>query len=178
MYQSPEQFMQFGKSSLEAALSLANITLQGTERLVGLQLKTAKEALDESIKSAKALSDVKNVQDLMSLQSTSAQPSLEKAVAYSRSLYEVAAETQTQISKVFEDRMSRVSGELVAAMDKAVKTAPAGSETAVAAFKSAVAAANTAYDTLSKVAREATEMAVNSASAQAAKVAAAKKKTH
>lgn len=177
MYQSPEQFLQFGKSSLEAALSLANITLQSTERLVGLQLKTAKEALDESIKNAKALSDVKNPQELMNLQST-AQPNLEKAVAYSRSLYEVAAETQTQISKVLEERMSKVSSDFVAAMDKAVKTAPAGSENAVAAFKSAIAAANTAYDTLTKVTREATEMAVNSASAQAAKTAAAKKKTH
>jgi len=178
MYQSPEQFVQFGKSSLEAALSLANITLQSTERLVGLQLKTAKEALDESIKSAKALSDVKNVQDFLSIQSTTAQPSLEKAVAYSRSLYEVAAETQTQITKVIEDRFSKVSGELVAAMDKAVKTAPAGSETAIAAFKSAITAANTAYDTFSKVARDATDLAVNTASAQAAKVAAAKKKAH
>lgn len=178
MYQSPEQFMQFGKSSLEAALSLANITLQSTERLVGLQMKTVKEALDESIKSAKALSDVKNVQDLMSLQSSAAQPSLDKVVAYSKSVYEVAAETQNQISKVLEDRMSKVSGEIVAAMDKAVKTAPAGSEAAVAAFKSAVAAANTAYDTISKVSREATDLAMNNATVQAAKVAAAKKKTH
>jgi len=178
MYQSPEQFMQLGKSSVEAALSLATITLQSTERLVGLQMKTAKEALDESIKTAKALTDVKNVQELLSFQSTAAQPSMDKVVAYSRSLYEVAAETQTQISKVFEERMSKVSGELVAAMDKAVKTAPAGSETAIAAFKSAVAAASTAYDTMSKVAREAADMAMNNASAQAAKVAAAKKKTH
>jgi phasin family protein len=169
MYQSPEQFMQFGKSSLEAALSLANITLQGTERLVGLQLKTAKEALDESIRSAKALSDIKNVQELMSLQSTAAQPNMEKAMAYSRSVYEVAADTQTKINKVLEDRMSKVGGELVAAVDKAVKTAPAGSETAVAAFKSAVAAASTAYDTMTKVAREATDLAVNSATTQAAK---------
>lgn len=178
MYQPPEQFMQFGKSSLEAALSLANITLQGTERLVGLQLKTAKEALDESIRSAKALSDVRNVQELINLQSTTAQPNLEKVMAYSRSLYEVAAETQTQLSKLLEERMSKVSGDLVAAMDKAVKTAPAGSETAVAAFKSAVAAASTAYDTMSKVAREATDLAINNATAQAAKAAAAKKKAH
>ena len=178
MYQSPEQFMQFGKSSLEAALSLANITLQSTERLVGLQMKTVKDALDESIKSAKALSDVKNVQDLMSLQSTTAQPSLEKVVEYSKSVYEVAADTQPQINKVLEDRMTKVSGEIVAAIDKAAKTAPAGSEAAVAAFKSAFAAANTAYDTLSKVSREAADMAVNNVSAQAAKVAAAKKKAH
>jgi phasin family protein len=141
-------------------------------------MKTVKDALDESIKSAKALSDVKNVQDLMSLQSTTAQPSLEKAVAYSKSVYEVAADTQSQINKVMEDRMAKVSGEIVAAIDNAVKTAPAGSEAAVAAFKSAVAAANTAYDTLSKVSREAADMAMNNASAQAAKVVAAKKKAH
>jgi hypothetical protein len=77
-----------------------------------------------------------------------------------------------------EDRMAKVSGEIVAAIDNAVKTAPAGSEAAVAAFKSAVAAANTAYDTLSKVSREAADMAMNNASAQAAKVVAAKKKAH
>jgi phasin family protein len=178
MYQSPEQFMQFGKSSLEAALSLANITLQSTERLIGLQLNTVKEALDESITRAKALSEVKNVQELMSLQSGTAQPNLEKVLAYSRSVYEVAADAQTQINKVMEERIGKMTGEVMAAVDKAVQTAPAGSEAAVAAFKSAVTAANTAYDTLSKVSREAADLAMNNATAQAAKAAAAKRKTH
>jgi len=176
MYQSPEQFMQLGKSSIEAALSVANITLQGAERLVGLQLKTAKEALDEGMRSAKALSDVKNVQDLIALQSTTAQPGIEKALAYSRSLYEVASETQSQINKVLEDRMAKVSGEFVAAMDKAVKNAPAGSESAMAAFKSAVAAASSAYETMTKVARDAADVAVSNTAAQASKMA--KKKAH
>lgn len=176
MYQSPEQFMQLGKSSIEAALSVANITLQGAERLVGLQLKTAKEALDEGMRSAKALSDVKNVQDLIALQSTSTQPGIEKAIAYSRSLYEVASETQSQINKVLEDRMAKVGGEFVTAMDKAVKNAPAGSESALAAFKSAVAAASTAYETMTKVARDAADVAVSNTAAHAAKTT--KKKSH
>ena len=176
MYQSPDQFMQLGKSSIEAALSLANITLQGAERLVGLQLKTAKEALDEGMRNAKALSDVKSMQDLIALQS-SAQPGIEKALAYSRSVYEVASETQSQINKVLEDRMAKVSGEFVAAVDKAVKNAPAGSESALAAFKSAVAAANTAYESMSKVARDAADVAVSNAATHAAK-ASAKKKAH
>ncbi|RPI47118.1 MAG: phasin family protein [Betaproteobacteria bacterium] len=176
MYQSPEQFMQLGKSSIEAALSVANITLQGAERLVGLQLKTAKAALDEGMRSARALSDVKSVQELIALQSTTAQPGIEKALAYSRSLYEVASETQSQINKVLEDRMAKVSGEFVAAMDKAVKNAPAGSETAFAAFRSAVAAANTAYEAMSKVARDAADVAVSNTAAHAAK--AAKKRAH
>ena len=175
MYQAPDQFVQFSKSSIEAALTFANITIQSTERLMDLQMKTAKDALDQSMKSAKALSDVKSVQDLVALQSTAAQPSIEKALAYSRSFYEVASDAQVRINKLLEARMSALSGDLVAAMDKAVKTAPAGSESAFAAFKSALAAANSAYDTVSRVTREATNLAANAA-AQPAK--AAKKKAH
>jgi phasin family protein len=176
MYQAPEQFVQFSKSSLEAALTLANITLQSTERLMDLQLKTAKEALDQSMKSAKALSDVKNVQDFVALQSASTQPGMEKVMEYSRTLYEVASDAQSRINKVMEARMAEFSGDFMAAVDKAVKTAPAGSETAFAAFKSAMAAANTAYDTMSRAARHATDTAASNAVAQVAKVA--KKKSH
>lgn len=177
MYQAPDQFMQFGKSSIEAALNVANITLQGTERLLDLNLKAAKDALDQSMRSAKALAEAKNVQDLFSVQS-SAQPNLQQVLAYSRSLYEVAAQTQTQLNRVLEERMAKVSGELVAAVDKAVKAAPAGSESAFAAFKSALAAANTAYDTVSKVARETAEVAVNNATQSAPAARPAKKKSH
>lgn len=179
MYQAPEQFVQFSKSSLEAALTLANITLQSTERLMGLQLKTAKEALDQSMKSAKALSDVRNVQDLVALQSVATQPGMEKVMEYSRTLYEVASDTQARINKVMEARMAEFSGDFMAAVDKAVKTAPAGSETAFAAFKSAMAAANSAYDTMSRAARQATDAAASNAVAQVAQVAkVAKKKSH
>jgi hypothetical protein len=44
-------------------------------------------------------------------------------------------------------------------LDKLAKNAPAGSDVAVAAVKSALAAANTAYDSVSKAARQATELA-------------------
>jgi len=175
MYQAPEQFVLLGKSSIEAALTLANITLHSTERLMDIQLKSAKGALDQGIRSAKALSDVKNVQDLIALQSTSTQPSIETALSYSRSLYEVASDAQTRINKVVEARISEISGELITAMDKAVKSAPAGSEPALAAFKSAIATANTAYDRMTRAAYQAGDLAANNATVAAAKPA--KKKT-
>lgn len=172
MYQAPEQLMHLSKSNIEAALSLANITLQSAERLVDLNLKTAKEALDQSLRSAKAFSEAKNVQEIVNLQSTSAQPSLEKAMAYSRCLYEVAAETQSRISKVLEGRLAELNGNLMTAVDEAIKSAPAGSENAFTAFKSAVAAANSAYETLAR----ATQPTAANTVPQAAK--SAKKKTH
>ncbi|MNC91995.1 hypothetical protein D3C83_83480 [compost metagenome] len=43
---------------------------------------------------------------------------------------------------------------MVATLDKMVKTAPAGSEVGIAALKSGIAAVNSAYDNLSKVAKQ------------------------
>ena len=94
MSQSPESFVQFGKSNFQAALTVAGITLQSTERLVDLQMKSAKEVLEQGLRNVRALSDVKNVQDFVALQSKAAQPSLEKALAYSRDVYAVATEAQ------------------------------------------------------------------------------------
>jgi len=180
MYQTPDRFMQIGKSSIEAALTVANITLQSTERLLDLNLKTAKEALDESMRSARALTEAKNVQDMVALQSTAAQPGLDKAIAYSRSVYEVATQAQTELNKLIEAQMAQVNGELIAALDNAAKTAPAGSEPAFAAFKSAMAMASTAYDTFTKVARQAADSAVSNGSNAAAQMVrgGTKKRAH
>jgi phasin family protein len=176
MSQAPEQFVQLSKSSIQAALTLADITLQSAERLMDIQLKSGKDALDHGLRNAKALSDVKNVQDLIALQSTATQPSIEKALSYSRSVYEVASDAQTRINKVIEARISELSGEMIAAMDKAVKSAPAGSETALAAFKSAIAATNNVYDSMTRAAHQASDRAANKVAGTTTKPT--KKKAH
>ena len=145
MIQTPEPLVQFGTSNIEAVLTVADITLRSAERLLDLQLKTAKEALAEGVRNAQAISDAKNVQDIVALQSRAAQPSLEKALAYSRDVYAVASDAQARIGKVLETCMSELSTEIMTAMDQAAKTAP-GSDAALAAFKSAFAAANNATE--------------------------------
>lgn len=179
MEQTPDRLIQLGKSSIEAALTMANITLQSTERLLDLNLKTAKEALDESMRNAKALTEAKNVQDFVALQSNAARPGIDKAIAYSRGVYEVASQAQTELNKLVEARMAEVNEGFMTALDKAAKAAPAGSEPAFAAFKSAVAMANSAYDTFTKVARQAADTAVNTGSQVAAQaVKNGRKKAH
>jgi phasin family protein len=179
MDQTSDRFLQLGKSSIEAALTVANITLQSTERLLDLNLKTAKEALDESLRSAKSLTEAKNVQDFVALQSNAAQPGIGKALAYSRSVYEVATQAQSELNKLVEARVSQANEELISALDKAARSAPAGSAPAFAAFKSAIIMASNAYDTFSKVARQAADTAVNNGSQVAAQMAKnGRKKSH
>ena len=85
--------------------------------------------------------------------------SLEKAIAYSKSVYEVATGANAELSKVAERRVAEWNESFVNLLDKVSKNAPAGSDVAVAAVKSMIAAANSAYDNMTKVAKQATEIA-------------------
>lgn len=166
MYTVPEQLIAANKENLESFISLAGIMFVSTEKLIDLNVKTAKAAFADAAKTAKSLSGAKDVQELTDVQTTFVQPAADKFTAYGRGVYAVASETQADLTKFFEERIGELNKNFVTALDKAAKSAPAGSDVAVAAVKSAVAAANQAYDVFSKASRqvvEATEATVSGA---------------
>ena len=87
------------------------------------------------------------------------QPLAEKAAAYSRHLYDIASGTSTEFTKAFEGKVAESQAQFAALVDNAAKNAPAGSETAVAMMKSAVAAANNAFESVQKAVKQASDVA-------------------
>ena len=173
MYATPEQLNATSKANIEALLTLANTAFASAERLAALNLNTARTMLEDSVANAKTLFGVKDIQELANVQSSLAQPSLEKAIAYSRGVYEIATQTQDELSKVFEAQFAELNKNVSSVLDKAAKNAPAGSDVAVAAVKSAIAAANSAYDSMTKAAKQVAEIAeANVAAATSATVKA------
>jgi len=171
---TPEQIAATNKAGVEALLSLANSQFSALERLSALNSNATKSAFEEAVGHAKALLNAKDVQEFVNLNSAAAQPALEKAVAYSRSVYEVASQSQGEIVKFVEAQAAEFNKNLAGLLDKFSKNAPAGSDVAVAAVKSALAAANSAYDSFNKVAKQATEIA----EANFAAATTAAKETH
>ena len=173
MYNTPEQVSAASKANVESLLTMANTAFASAERLAALNLNTARNLLEDTVAGAKALMGAKDVQELMNIQASLAQPTVEKAIAYSRSIYEIASQTQEELTKVFEAQFAEANKTMTTALDKAVKNAPAGSDVAVAAVKSAIAAANSAYDSMSKAAKQVAEIAeANVAAATSATVKA------
>lgn len=157
MYQTPEQLVAINKANLEVAMKFAGVALQGAERILDLQLKAARTAFADSVENAKTIGAVKDLQQLAALKDSMAQPTIEKATAYAKSVYDVTTATQAEFGKLLEEQVSEFNKQVVTALDKMVKTAPAGSEVGIAALKSGIAAVNSAYDNVSKVAKQFTE---------------------
>jgi phasin family protein len=106
-----------------------------------------------------AVLSVKDAQELLALQASLFQPLAEKAVAYNRHLYEIATGTGAEFHGHVESKMADAQKAFHAIVDNAAKNAPAGTEAAVAAFKTAVSAGNNALETVQKAVKQATEVA-------------------
>jgi phasin family protein len=124
-----------------------------------LNLTASKAAMSESAEYAKAVLSVKDAQELLTLQSGLMQPLAEKTAAYSRHLYDIASGSSAEFGKAVEEQAADAQKKFMGLVDTASKNAPAGSETAVAVMKSAVAAANNALESVQKAVKQATEVA-------------------
>ena len=158
-FNAPEQLVAAGKAQLDQLQSSAEAAIARSERLAALNLETARAVLAEGAANSKALLDAKDPQELIKLQSALAQPMVDKAVAYARGAYQIASEGQSEASKLFETQVAELNQSLASALEQAQKSAPAGSEPAFEAAKSMMAAANNAYDAMSKAAKQAAETA-------------------
>ena len=154
-----EQMMTAHKSNVEILIGLTGKAFEGVEKLVELNLQVAKAAMSEVADTAKAALSVKDAQELLALQAGLLQPVAEKAAAYSRHLYDIATSTSAEVGIVAEATTADAQKQFMTLVDTAVKNAPAGSENVVALVKSAVAAANNAFDGVQKATKQATDVA-------------------
>jgi len=154
LFNVPEDVTSQAKANFEQALRFTETATQATEKLFELNVQTAKAASADVVSQIKALTSVKDVQELASLQTSFAQANAEKAVGYARAVYGWATEMQGEVSKLVETQVAEINKNVVEAIDRAAKSAPTGSEFAFAALKSALTAANQAYDVMSKAGKQ------------------------
>jgi phasin family protein len=156
---TPEQLMAAHKANIETLFGLTQKAFEGVEKLVELNVQATKAALAETANHAQAVLAVKDAQELLALQAGMVQPLAEKTAAYSRHLYDIATAAGADIGKTIEGQAAEAQKKFVGLVDSASTNAPAGSEAAVAMMKSAVTAANTAYESVQKVVKQASDMA-------------------
>ena len=154
-----EQIMASHKANIETLFGLTHKAFEGVEKLVELNMQATKAALAETANHAQAVMGAKDAQEFMALQAGMVQPLAEKTAAYSRHLYDIASAAGADLGKTFEGQAAEAQQKLAGMMDSAAKNAPAGSETTVAVMKSAVAAANNAFESMQKAVKQASDMA-------------------
>jgi phasin family protein len=172
MSKAPETLNELNHKAAEAALRLTQLSIEQGERLMKLQMDALRAMLDDSMKGARSLMEARDPQQWGALQQKAMQEMLARMTEYSRSVQDIAGRTQKEIGELAESRASAMHAQFQTMVDELAKSAPPGSEAAVAAMKQSLATAKSLAETLTKSAQQmakSAESAIKAASEAAVK---------
>ncbi|MFS8980131.1 TIGR01841 family phasin [Cupriavidus necator] len=155
----PEQFAAAQAASFDILAGLTSKALDSLQKVAELNLQTMKSTLAESQDSTRKAFAATDPGERLALQASLMQPAAEKAQAYGRQLIEIAEATRADFAKVAEAQYAENKRLMQEFIDGTTKGAPAGSEAAMAAWKSALAATTSLYEAMQQTATHAVEVA-------------------
>lgn len=158
MYGIPEQLVAFNKSNIHAFLDYAHLAAESAEKLIQFQYKTSQAAFAETVTNVRALAAAKDPQEFSSIATSIAQPAAENTAAYAKHVQSLITEVQGEFAKFFDTQVNELNKRVTTLVEQASKAAPGGSDVAVNAVKSALSAANQAYDAATKAGKQFVEM--------------------
>ncbi|WP_309683622.1 phasin family protein [Polaromonas sp.] len=176
MNNTAEQFIATNQANLQTLEGLTTQAFAGVEKLVELNMQASKALLGESFSHMQAVLGAKNPQEFLALQSASLKPLAEKSAAFFQHIQAIASGSSAEFTKTVEAKTAEAQNAFSDAVENLAKHAPAGSESAVAAFKSALTAGQSAVESAQTSAKKAVEAAQSNFTAAATQAVDAVKK--
>ena len=176
MNNTAEQFIATNKANLQALEGLTTQAFAGIEKLVELNMTASKALFGESFSHIQDLLAAKDAQELLALQSGVLKPLAEKSAAYVQHVQAIVVGSGAELSKTVEAKTVEAQKAFNGALESLAKNAPAGTESAVAAFKSAMTAGQNAVESAQTSAKKAVEVAQSNFKAAATQTVDAVKK--
>ncbi|MFM0324669.1 TIGR01841 family phasin [Caballeronia glebae] len=164
---APENVIASQKAGVDTTFGLAAQVVGGFEKLVDLNVRTVRTALDEhQALIARSLS-VRDPQEFFALQNQNLQDGAQRVQAYWRGVYEIAAGVRGGYLEAAQDQIEKSQRNVQAFVESLASNAPVGSEAVVTAWRTAIDAAtesaNSAYEAAKKAAKQVVEAAQNDA---------------
>jgi len=164
-----EQLAAWNQAAYDTAMSYARASLASAEQLLRLNLETARATLDQASRATRDLMSVSDPQQFVQARTKLAQDNMQQAAAYAQSVYAIVSQAQREMSKLFEDQISRISKDMTAGAASLGKDAP-GSELQSAALKSTLAASSAMMESLNQATRQFAELSESTMKAAAAQM--------
>jgi phasin family protein len=152
-----DQFTAANEAAINQFAHFAQLSLANLEKFAAIGLDAARDSVEQATAHAASLAGAKDVHEVIALNSAALEPVMKRAYAYSRTVYETAAETNAEVKKVIEKQAAELNKSAATSLEEAFKYAPAGSEAYVGNVKSAMAAAQNAYENLASINKQLVE---------------------
>ena len=166
-----EQFSELHRKNMEAAMRMAQLSIENSQRIMALQTELAKEMFQSGVENAKAQSTARDPQSMMQLRTQYAQETTQRMVAAAQQIAEISNGARAEFARLVTEQLASGSQDMTESMQAFMKNLPGQTPNMMESFQQAIATANQAFEQISKA-----STAAMSSVGDAVKKTAAKRK--
>jgi phasin family protein len=150
MATKPEHVSEIHSKNMEAAMRLAQLSIDNSQRIMALQTELAKTLFDESVANAKALTSVTDPQQAIALRTQYAQDTSQKMMAAAQKIAEIGNDARSEFSRLLTEQLASGSQDLIESFQSFFKSVPAQSPNVMEVMQQAMSTANSAFEQMVK----------------------------
>ncbi|KAF0166101.1 MAG: phasin family protein [Rhodocyclaceae bacterium] len=145
-----EQFSELHRKNMEAAMRMAQLSIENSQRIMALQSELAKEMFQSGVENAKAQTGARDPQAMMQLRTQYAQETTQRMVAAAQQIAEISNSARSEFARLVTEQLASGSQEMTEAMQTFMKSLPGQTPNMMESFQQAIATANQAFEQISK----------------------------
>ncbi|MDR2001371.1 MAG: phasin family protein [Zoogloeaceae bacterium] len=146
------EFSEIQRKNMEAAMRLAQISIDNSQRIMELQTQLAKELFENSVEQAQLQGNAKDAQDLVRLRTRYAQETTQKLIATAQQVAEIGNSARVEFSRLLTEQLAAGSQDIVDAFQSFFKALPGQNASTLETMQAAMANANNAFEQMRKLA--------------------------
>ncbi|MDP2792624.1 MAG: phasin family protein [Sulfurisoma sp.] len=150
MTEKIEQFSELHRKNMEAAMRLAQLSIENSQKIMALQSELARELFQNTVENAKAQSSIDAPRDVLTLRTQYAQETARQMMETARKIAEVGNEVRTEFSRMLTEQLASGSHDLMESFQSFFKTLPGQNANVLENMQQAMATANSAFDQIAK----------------------------
>lgn len=157
----PEPTTEMQKKNLDAAMHLAQLTLENAQRIAEVQVETARQIFEDSMNGLRAMTEARDTRAAMETRNQLAQACGEHIMSGTRKIADLATATQTEIGRVMSQQIATGSAGIVDMMSRMVQSMPMTGAETVNIFQAGLDSTRSAMEQMTKAGQEALSSLTN-----------------
>ena len=145
-----ENFSELNRKNMEAAMRLAQMSIENSQRVMALQSELARELFQQGVENARAQTGAKDPQDGLRLRGLYAQETAQKMMVTAQKVAEIGNEARLEFARMLTEQLASGSQEMADAFQGYFKALPGQTPNMMEVMQQAMATANGAFEQIAQ----------------------------
>jgi len=145
-----ENFTELNRKNMEAAMRLAQLSIENSQRVMALQSDLARELFQQGVENARAQTGAKDPQEVLRLRTQYAQDTAQKMMLAAQKVAEIGNDARVEFARMVTEQLASGSQEMADAFQGFFKTMPGQNANVLEVMQQAMSTANSAFEQIAQ----------------------------